>query len=406
MNRSSAIARLTRPLIIALLLARATFVDGFAASPVVAERIPVLAWGGPPADQTTLERYRELAEAGFTHNFSGFPNLETMATALDVAGLAGIKQFVSIPELVGEPEKVVQRLKDHPALGGYYLRDEPAAADFPALAQSVKRIQALDPAHPCYINLFPNYANATQLGTGSYQEHLSRFVAEVPVSFLSFDHYPVIGETLRDEWYENLEQVAKAARAAQKPFWAFALSVAHGPYPIATLEQLRLQVFSDLAYGAQGIQYFTYWTSRSTDWNFHEGPIDADGRRTPVYDRVKRVNEEIRALSNVFFGARVLRVAHTGPLPKGTHGYEPESPVTNIKTEGNGAVISLLEKGDRKFLVMVNRDFHTAMPVVVEFDSTAGVSETRKDASTHRLTEGRYSTRVDPGDLAILTWER
>src|SRR5437868_3488260 len=80
----------------------------------------------------------------------------------------------------------------------------------------------------------------------------------------------------------------------------FALTVAHGPYPIPTIEQLRVQVFSDLAYGAQGIQYFTYWTSKSDTWNFHEAPIDVSGKRTAVYDRVKQMNAEIRALSPVF----------------------------------------------------------------------------------------------------------
>src|SRR4029434_816957 len=257
---------------------------------------PILAWSGPPVAETNADRYRELAEAGFTHNFSGFSNVDGMQKALDVAQAAGIKQFISIPELLRDPEKVAERFKDHPALAGYYLRDEPSVADFPALAKWTRRIQAVDSIHPSYINLFPNYANGQQLGTATYQEHLDRFIKEVPVPVISFDHYPVVGSSLRDEWYENLERVSATAKAAKKPFWAFALAVAHGPYPIAELEHLRLQVFSDLAYGAQGIQYFTYWTPKSAEWNFHQAPIEVDGKRTPVYDRVKQVNSEIRAL--------------------------------------------------------------------------------------------------------------
>src|SRR5687768_15915395 len=75
--------------------------------------IPILAWSGPPANETNAARYRELADAGFTHNYSGFANTEAMQQALNVAHAAGIKQFISIPELQSVPEKVAERFKAH-----------------------------------------------------------------------------------------------------------------------------------------------------------------------------------------------------------------------------------------------------------------------------------------------------
>lgn len=375
--------------------------SSFAESP----GLPIVAWSGPPAAETNADRYRELAEAGFTHNYSGFANADAMEKALDVAHAAGIKQFISIPELHDAPENVAERFKGHPALAGYYLRDEPSAPDFPALATWVKRIQAVDAIHPCYINLFPNYANQGQLGTATYQEHLDRFIREVPVPWISFDHYPVVGNSLRDEWYENLELVSAAARAARKPFWAFALAVAHDPYPIAEIEHLRLQVFSNLAYGAQGIQYFTYWTVQSPHWNFHQAPIDVDGKRTAVYDRVKQVNAEIRALSKVFHGAEVLRVGHTGNLPRGTRPYESAPPIATLKTESGGAVVSLLAKGRQRFLAIVNRDLRTNMPLAVTFTPAAKIREVAKDGETHSIVSGEFAADLSPGDLRVLTWD-
>jgi len=323
---------------------------------------------------------------------------------LDVAGAAGIRQFISIPELLSEPEKVAGRFKEHPALAGYYLRDEPSAADFSALAKWASRIQAVDPIHPCYINLFPNYANGQQLGAATYQEYLDRFIKDVPVPFISFDHYPVVGNSLRGEWYENLEQVSAAARVAKKPFWAFTLAVAHGPYPIAEIAHLRLQVFSDLAYGAQGIQYFTYWTPKSSEWNFHQAPIDENGKRTPVYDRVKQMNSEIRALSEVFHGAEVLTVGHTGSLPRGTRIFEPAAPISALKTEGTGAVVSLLAKGNQRILAIVNRDLHNNMPLMLSFETTAKIKEVTKDGGTRPLASEQFRTELTPGDIRVLTW--
>ena len=295
----------------------------FAGHALAADTIPILAWHGPPANHTNAERYRELADAGFTDNFSGFPNADAVERALEIGRATGIRLWISLPELHTDPEGTVKRFKDHPALAGYYLRDEPGAGDFPALAAWAKKIQAIDAAHPCYINLFPNYANAGQLGVATYQNYVDRFIADVPVPFVSFDHYPVVGTSLRGEWYENLEIISKGAAAAKKPFWAFVLAVAHHPYPIATLEHLRLQAFSNLAYGAQVIQHFTYWTPEGTSWNFHKAPIEKDGTRTEVYERVKQLNAEIRALSPVFRGAKVVKLGHLGPLPRGTRAFQP-----------------------------------------------------------------------------------
>ena len=49
------------------------------------------------------------------------------------------------------------------------------------------------------------------------------------------------------------------ARRVGKPLWAFTLLTPHsGAYAQPTIGGLRLQAFSDLAYGAQAIQHFTF----------------------------------------------------------------------------------------------------------------------------------------------------
>lgn len=376
-----------------------------------AERMPIVAWFGPPVEQTTPQRYEELADAGFTLVFTGHPNAESMKKALEVAQGAGVKLLLSIPDLEQKPEEVAKQFKGHPALGGYYLRDEPSAKDFDHLGKWCRRIQAVDKKHPCFVNLFPNYASPEQLGTATYQEHLDLFVKKVPTPMLSFDHYPVIGKTgepatLRGEWYDNLERAAAVARREGRPLWAFALSVAHDPYPVAEMSHLRVQAFSNLAYGAQAIQYFTYWTPISETWNFHEAPIDAEGNRTPVYDRVKQMNVEIQNLSRVFLGSKVIAVAHTGEtLPAGTKRYEPAAPVAALEVEGDGAVVSLLKKEGSRFLVIVNRDVNNPMPLNINFDGSKRISRIDKEGGAERLAVPIFQERVGPGDVVVLQWD-
>ena len=375
---------------------------------------PILAWAGVPEQHTTVQRYREMADAGFTISFASASNTEGVIKQLDVARATGLKILVSCGDLVGEQAALtVKRLKDHPALAGYYVRDEPSASDFATVAAQVKRIQAVDNRHPRYVNLFPNYATpgrASQLGTDSYQEYVDRFVREVPVPMLSFDHYPVVSgadgrASLRPEWYENLEVITAAARRSGKPVWAFALSCPHAVYPTPTTAHLRVQVYSNLAYGAQVIQYFTYWAPEPTEFNFHDAPITADGKRTPTYDLVKQMNGEIQALRGVFLGARVLSLGHTGEkLPRATQTYRPVAPVKAVKTGGQEAVVSHLANGGRRFLVIVNRDINGPLPVTVDLDASAAVQHIARDGSLQPVARHGFEARIEPGDVCILAW--
>jgi hypothetical protein len=387
-----------------------------AQSPFPPGELPILAWIGPPSDQTTPERYRELADAGFNLSFSGFPDAETMERALEVARGAGVKLMISCPELRNDPESTVRRFKDHPAAAGYYLRDEPSAADFRELGDWARRIRAVDDKLPCYLNLFPTYASPEQLGTATYREHVDRFLREVPVPIVSFDHYPIVGDRIRADWYENLEIIAEVSRREGKPFWAFALAVAHNPYPVATVDGLRLQVFSNLAYGARAIQYFTYWTPVSTPWNFHRAPIESDGTRTEVYDRVRQVNRELQSVAPVFLGAEVVAVAHLGdPLPRGTRPYQPIAPVKALDTGGKGAVVSRLQSSTHEYLVVVCRELRAPMDLQAGFDGSMRIEAMNPSGAWRPLisvdqpgqaAEPAYRSSVTPGDLRLFRWTR
>jgi hypothetical protein len=217
----------------------------------------------------------------------------------------------------------------------------------------------------------------------------------------------VVGNQLRGDYYENLEICAAEARKKNLPMWAFYLATAHHPYPIATLAHMRLQAFSNLAYGAQVIQVFTYWNpAENPIWDFHQAPIERDGSRTIVYNRVKKINGEIRSLSPVFLGAKVVKVGHTGTPPKGTQPYAAEAPVIGVETSGGGAVVSLLENGGRRYLALVNRDFSKALPLTVSLDGSKRVSEIGKVGASTPVSGKSWQRTLEPGDMAILSWRK
>lgn len=369
-------------------------------------QIPVLAWFSIPAEHTSLDRYLELKEAGFTHGFSHTTTADEVAAALDTAQRAGIKLIITCKELETDPEATVNRFKNHPALDGYFLRDEPDRTAFASLGEWARKIESADKEHYCYLNLLPTYASLGALKTNSYREYVNLFIQEVNLPFVSFDHYPVIGDsTLRGDFYENLEIISDESRKAGKPFWAFALATAHDPYPIATLASLRLQVYSNLAYGAQGIQYFTYWTPVGTIWNFNHAPITETFQRSEVYDRVREVNKEIKTLSPVFLGAKLLSVAHTGEIPVGTKQLASlPAPFEEVSASGRGVLVSELENGENHYLVIVNRDLKHSQQVTVR--CTEAVSRILKDGSSVPAARYTPTLAVDAGDALIYTWKK
>jgi hypothetical protein len=369
-------------------------------------QIPILAWGGVPPHEASVARYEEMKEAGLTISLTRSTTIDSMAMMLDMAAKAGVTLIVRCPELQTDPENTVRRFMNHPATAGYFLKDEPSAKEFPYLGKWMKKIHAVDSQQACYINLFPNYAVPQQLGADTYQQYLDDYMSTVDPPVLSFDHYPVIEAKgvrhLREEWVVNLEMVAKTAQKNNKPFWAFALSVAHGHYPVPTLAEIRLQVFANLAYGAQSIQYFTYWTPRNrSQYTYHHGPIDSNNKRTDVYEMIKTVNREIQSLSGIFLSAKVISVGHTGEnIPAGTQRLsEPPKGIKKIRTKGEGAIVSLIENDKQHYAIIVNRDFKQPMKLYIK--GNGKLESVFKDIHKPGSESRSFALLIAPGDIAV-----
>lgn len=368
------------------------------------KEIPILAWYSIPPEYTSVARYKELREAGFHISFTHTSSLADAQAALRAAQETGIKNILMCNELSSSPENVVEAVKNNPALYGYFLRDEPAISDFPALAAWADRIRALDPDHPIYLNLNPIYAGEGVLG-GTYEHYVREFIRYVKPSMVSYDHYPIMAGGIRSDFWQNLEIISKVSAEAGLPFWAFALSTSHNPYPIPTMASLRFQLYTDLAYGAQLLQYFTYWNPPQVVWNFHDAPIGLDGHKTAVYSLVKKMNEELQKRAAIWVGCTVINVVQAGAasvIPKGTTPMTmlPEG-VYELDTGGMGAVVSLIANGSHRYLMLVNHRIDISFEYKIVF-SASGVKRIENDGEIVPLQDMiQYSFTLDKGDCAV-----
>jgi len=368
--------------------------------------IPILGWYSIPPEEATAARYIEMKEAGFDISFSFLGSPEDVQKTLDAAHQAGMKIVISCPELKTETEIIVKRFMDHPALVGYFLRDEPALDAFTDLGNWAKRVNAVDPKHFCYVNLFPNYATPLQLGTSDYREYVNKFAKEVPLHFLSFDSYPLTSaEGVYEKWHQNLEIFSDEAKKVNKPFWGFAQSILFdNKHEDPSLSTMRVQMFTNLAYGAQGLQYFTYWTPVSSAEDFRGGPITLDGKRSTVYDHIKTLNQEIKSLSGVFYGAKVKSLQFFGNnIPIGTKRMSVlPAPIRVFATEGKTALVSFLENAGRRFVVVVNTDYRKKMNLTILGDSS--LKRILKDGSIVPASTYAGTIEVDAGDVVIYSY--
>jgi hypothetical protein len=333
--------------------------SGFSApAPTDTSFFPIMAWNWSPKDPGALQKMREggLTIAGFV-----------APDALDVCWAAGLKAIVSDARVsdydwgkVDEAKarnnvaSLVGAVGQHPALYGYYLRDEPGADMFPGLAKVAALVRELSPGKWPYINLFPDYANSGQLGATNYSEYLERFIATCHPSIISYDNYSLMDDgSVRESYWSNLEAVRAACQKNDIEFWNIVLSVAHFSYRELNAADFRFQVYTTLAYGGRGISYFTYVTPATG--NYRMGPIDQFGNPTPTWYFMQHVNLQIQKLAPTLLQLTSDTVYHFGQIPSGANGPPTNSLVSSVGGD-SFLVGDFTHRDGSRYLMIVNKD--------------------------------------------------
>lgn len=362
---------------------------------------PVLGWEGVSNKHLKIDQFKDAKDAGLTLSLGGFANADSLAKALDLAQEVGIRVFIWTPELRTKTEETVKRFMNHPANAGYFLQDEPSTASIPELKKLASRIESIDNSRFCYINLLPNYVQPSHFGATNYEEYVNRFIKEIPLKVISFDHYPVVGNGnhINYSWYANLELIRNESIKSNIPFWAFVLSSAHLDYPIPTLAHLRLQVYSNLAYGAKAIQYFTYRIPNKD--LYISAPIDRNGNKTDEYYLIRKMNEEIHSLSYVFLTSHVTNISHYGGARfQGTKEYfSPPLSIKSLRISGGNALISEMENSSNKFLMIQNNNLLNEISIKIEANNS--VKMILKNGTIIPLTLIKEEFKLTPGDMVI-----
>lgn len=327
-------------------------------------------------------RFNGIRKAGFNAIMLWPKSIPNIYKALNMAEAHGLKVIMYNDEIVVRPETIVPSIKDHPALWQYLLADEPKMKRWQKLYELRQRISKLHPEGQCYINLFPNAGQwlLDDIGVKRYSEYVKAF-SKIEQPQISYDFYPVRkgGKVAGSQWYATLDEIRSESQRTGKPFWAYVLCVPHGPYPMPTLAHLRLQCYVNLAYGAQGISYFSYATPEPTkSFDFHDGPLLSNGKKGKTYKTVKKMNAELKSVASLFWQSKVTSIEHR-------------------KCFNGEVVVSHFTKGGKRYTCFVNKSADKDVIVVLRADDY--LVRIRKNLKTEPV---KTTYTLTAGDILIM----
>jgi hypothetical protein len=370
---------------------------------------PIVAWHGVPKEDMSPGQFERLAAAGFTINYTARASRATNLRILDLAAEAGVRALIDDFALRADSpfdrravREAVAQLGTHSGLFGYQLREEPPATLFPRVGLYADSIRDIDPDHVIYSNLYPDYALSERLGTPSYDAYLSGYIRTVRPGVISAAYYPLYRRGFRSGYFAFMERLRSAAFAADADFWAFAMTAHIEPeYPRPRESWIRFQVFSALAHGARGIEYFPYSLPRSPTEDFRVAILDSAGMPTYLYSIVDRVNAEVMRLAPTLRLLRSVRVCRS-PDPLGADriewgldGVERSRglPVLLGRFSGEGADYLMLVSLDLESPGTLELRLAPGVEALIEVPRTAEVEPARLP-----VDGGTVAVRLQPGD--------
>ena len=313
----------------------------------------------PDADS----RAKALADAGFTVVDWDPEQLST----LERHGLQAMVHKAT-PELAA-------RLTGNAIVWGYHVKDEPyPEEEFTIIGEQMQRLKEADPNHLPFVNMLST--------TG---EFLRTYMKVVKPGLLSFDYYQWWWGS--DRYFEKLEQFREAALLAGVPL-AACFEVSANPaiergdttYVADNAHKLRQSIYTTLAYGAKGIEWFNAA-------QMFQAPAPT---LTPQGRDVAAINDELHRVGPVLATLQSLDVYHTPPLAAAARTAPKEYWVQLTGEEGRPGLVQGMFKDHAglDYMLVVNRDYRESQSVTVRLQSKwLGIAPWNKPKVYHYQVE-------------------
>lgn len=343
----------------------------------------------------------------------------------EATGLDKVKAFIEFfnkPRTFVDGNGEIQNISN--AIKGWTLKDEPTFTQISQPADSVSYnlknvydyIKENDSqGRIVHVNLPGGVCDV--LENHSFEEYLNVFQANFNPRLWSYDFYPVSQKSCllndvckvngdcavdvdHETFYADLDTFHKRAKATGGVFWAYVQSMEyiHGSIfrPAALEPYIRFEAFSALAFGAQGIVYWTYRPQPNSESSVRPSAlVDRHADRLPAWYFARQVNYEIQEYSKVFVNSELKAWGHAGNNYGGPSiGEGGIGGILSIKASGAGALVTQLKTDGHNYMVIVSHDVVTSQTVEITFVPTVIYELTPTNSHGAHGTEKQIKTRT------------
>ena len=356
---------------------------------------PIGIYWPPPPEETTAQRYQEIAAAGFTFVITGnyLDDGDIIGWALKQADSVGLKVIVfedtqllnltrwfsisddrSVPMSItmADGAELIRRVETvygvHGSLAGYSLFDEPDYAKFDTVGKAFQLVRQQAPGRLPYANLLPDLGRPT----GDYPNYVEQFCQTVQPALISFDRYPLLPDpgSFDANYFGNWLDIRDAGLRHNLPTWTYIQSVGTNWYRVPTVAEMLWLINVSLAYGCKGIQYFTYWQpDPARGEGFQPALMDLNGRPTALYQGAKTINNTwLRPVGRELKPLVSERTVHyDDPAdPPRVIPFSPDAYVADIT--GDPVILGQFTSGaPGRWLLVTNRSFSDTSVTTLTF---------------------------------------
>lgn len=341
----------------------------------------------PDGIEPTRAAYEELIDCGFNLGLTN-GTLDYFKNQFKLIKGLNFKYLIQNDNLFTEKRKeFIKAFQDEPNFAGWKFKDEPKYSDLNQLQRQYDALLKDDNTNLIYINLVGVIDKTFTGPFTKFSDYLDLIQQKFRPEIWSFDYYPILvkdGKVKIDyeTFYSVLEDFKNISNKTGRPFWSYCESMAYKAKsysrPAATEEYLRFEAFTALAYGAQGIVYWTYGQRNSNSVETYTSAlVNLNGKKSKAWQSAKKVNAEIKKYNEVFFNCKVKDLKHTGNKTyKGTKKLNGEfGPFKSISGGTSGVIVSDIESAGGNYIVIISRDVEKTQKVTLKLKDDVSLSD-------------------------------
>lgn len=338
----------------------------------------------------------------------------------------------------------INAYREHPALWGDNVIDEPFSHCYPNIAKSVNAYSAQHPDKLPFVNLFPMYAGEDQLDehmtlkkastlltpfsdhfldqVNRYKAYTSDYINQIDTDYICVDIYPYHSRQKNgmevkytdQSWIRNLDVLAEACHKTGRDLWV--ITQAAGLTKDGSVDNMRYcdevfdisqQVFASISFGTKAIIHAEYghlgW------WDADSHMIGSDGKPTETYYAVQEVNGYLADFAKIYgdYSYTSTYFINRSKIAGYRHGRlacEVISEEGNIRSNDGLLVGTFTGKNDNKAYAITNmEELNKNKTSEFRFDVPQGKTATVYYEGNVITKESSFKMNLNPGAGAFIT---